>query len=90
MKKKKRSDIINRRRRASNLKKNLKAAEFTSSSERKCVKRCGEPHCGTFVYLKKVDEKFLKSGKRLIPNSSVDCKTLNVYHVLPVGEPYIG
>lgn len=87
------SNIINSRRQAPNLKKLLSAAKFTSTDERKCVKRCGDPRCGTCVHLEEGNEKILKSGKRLNPNASMDCKTLNVIYCLTCptcGEHYIG
>ena len=56
------SDIINSRRQAPNLKKLLTAAKFTSSDERKYVKRREDPQCGTCVHLEEGDDKFVKSA----------------------------
>ena len=86
------SQIINSRRQAPNLKKLLTRAKF-SSDDKKRVKKCGDPRCGTCEYIEEGENKTLKNGKEIKPNASMHCKSENLIYCATCptcGEHYIG
>ena len=87
------SDIINSRRQAPNLKRILTTAKFISQKETKRISKCGDPRCGTCEYIEEGENIILKTGRKIIPNANMNCKSENLIYcaICPTcKEFYIG
>jgi hypothetical protein len=86
-------DIINSQRQASNLKKMLTKARFTTKEDILSVTKCGDPRCSTCSYIKEENRIQLKSGMEIRAKLPMNCKSQNLIYcaICPTfKEFYIG
>ena len=78
-----------------NLKKILSKAYFTEKADKKIfeVSKCNEPKCGTCTHISTGTCIKTKSGKTLLPNATMNCKSKNLMFCITCpgcGENYVG